>query len=68
MNITHHGKFVRRIFNNGTFDEGGRFYGGRLQRIDGSFRKDIQMNNLPTVEIDYSSLHVILAYTEVGID
>ena len=26
------------------------------------------MNNLPTVEIDYSSLHVILAYTEVGID
>ena len=26
------------------------------------------MNNLSTVEIDYSSLHVILAYTEVGID
>ena len=26
------------------------------------------MNNLPTVEIDYSALHVILAYSEAGID
>ena len=26
-------KFVRRIFNNGTFEEGGRFYGGWWQRI-----------------------------------
>ncbi len=68
VNITHHGKFVRRIFNNGTFEDGGRFYGGWWQRIDGSYRKAIRMNNLPTVEIDYSSLHVILAYTEVGID
>ena len=68
MNITHHGKFVRRVFNNGTFDDGGRFYGGWWQRIDGSYRKDIRMNNVPTVEIDYSSLHVILAYAMVGDD
>jgi hypothetical protein len=26
------------------------------------------MNNLPTVEIDYPALHVILAYSEAGID
>ena len=68
VNITHHGKFVRRIFNNGTFDDGGRFYGGWWQRIDGSYRKNIRMNNLQTVEIDYSSLHVILAYAMVGDD
>ena len=68
VNITHHGKFVRRIFNNGTFDDGGRFYGGWWQRIDGSYRKDIRMNNVPTVEIDYSSLHVILANAMVGDD
>ncbi len=68
VNITHHGKFVRRIFNNGTFDDGGRFYGGWWQRIDGSYRQAIRMNDLSTVEIDYSSLQVILAYTEVGID
>ena len=44
VNITHHGKFVGRIFNNGTFDD--EFYGGWWQRIDGSYRKAIRMNNL----------------------
>ena len=68
VNITHHDKFVRRIFNNNTFDDGGRFYGGWWQRIDGDYRKDIRMNDVPTVEIDYSSLHVILAYTEAALD
>jgi len=68
VNITHHDKFVRRIFNNKTFDDGGRFYGGWWQRIDSNFRKDIRMNDVPAVEIDYSSLHVILAYTEAGLD
>ena len=28
VNISHHDKFVRRVFNNNSFDEGGRFYGG----------------------------------------
>ena len=68
VNITHHDKFVRRIFNNKTFSDGGRFYGGWWQRIDSKFRKGIRMNNSPTVEIDYSALHVILAYSEAGID
>ena len=68
VNITHHDKFVRRVFNNNSFTDGGRFYGGWWQRIDGNFRKSIRMNNLATVEIDYSSLHVVLAYTKVGLD
>lgn len=68
VNITHHDKFVRRIFNNSSFADGGRFYGGWWQRIDGKHRKNIRMNNMSTVEIDFSALHVILAYAEVGID
>ena len=68
VNISHHDKFVRRVFNNNSFTDGGRFYGGWWQRIDGNFRKSIRMNNLATVEIDYSSLHVVLAYTEAGLD
>jgi hypothetical protein len=68
VHVTHHDKFVRRIFNNGTFKDGGRFYGGWWQRVGSEYRKDIRMNNVPTVEIDYSSLHVILAYSEVGIE
>ena len=68
VNITHHDKFIRRIFNNSTWDDGGRFYGGWWQRIDGSHRKGIRFNNNPTVEIDYSSLHVILAYAHENLD
>ena len=68
VNITHHDKFVRRIFNNRSFSDGGRFYGGWWPRIDSKFRKDIRLNNSPTVEIDYSALHVILAYAEANID
>ena len=68
VNMTHHDKFVRRIFNNKSFSDGGRFYGGWWQRIDSKFRKDIRLNNSPTVEIDYSALHVILAYAEANID
>jgi len=68
VNITHHDKFIRRIFNNSNWNDGGRFYGGWWQGIDGSHRKGIRFNNTSTVEIDYSSLHVILAYAHVGID
>ena len=68
VNISHHDKFTRRIFNNGSFNEGGRFYGGWWQRVDASHRKNIRLNNLATVEIDYSSLHVILAYAKVDED
>ncbi len=68
VNVSHHDKFVRRIFNNSSFADGGRFYGGWWQRIDGEHRKNIRMDNITTVEIDFSALHVILAYAEAGID
>ncbi len=68
VNITHHGKFTHRVFNNSSWDQGGRFYGGFWQQIDGILRSRIYMNDKPTVEIDFSGLHVILAYTQVGED
>jgi len=68
VNISHHDKFTRRIFNNGSFNEGGRFYGGWWQRIDASHRSRIRLNNIQTNEIDYSSLHVVLAYAKVDED
>ena len=68
VNISHHDKFIRRIFNNSTFEEGGRFYGGQWQRVDESHRSRIRLNNKATVEIDYSALHVILAYAKVNVD
>ena len=64
VNITHHGKFTHRVFNNSSWDQGGRFYGGFWQQIDGILRSRIYMNDKPTVEIDFSGLHVILAYAQ----
>jgi hypothetical protein len=68
VNISHHDKFVRRVFNNSSFEQGGRFYGRCWQRADGKIRKDIRINNIATVEIDYSAIHVIMLYALVGID
>ena len=68
VNITHHGNFTHRVFNNSSWDQGGRFYGGFWQQIDGILRSRIYINDKPTVEIDFSGLHVILAYTRIGED
>jgi hypothetical protein len=59
-----HNKFVRRIFNNGTFDDGGRFYGGFWQNIPKEWRLRIRINGQPIVEHDYSGLHINLLYAK----
>jgi hypothetical protein len=61
-------KFVRRIFNNKSWKNGGRFYSGWWQRIESEYRKYIRINNNPVVEIDFSGLHIVLLYSMVGID
>ena len=68
IRITQHEKFVRRIFNNGTWDQGGRYYGGWWQRIPKDWRAKIRIWNTPVTEIDYSGLHIILLYALNGID
>jgi len=61
-------KFVRRIFNNNNWKNGGRFYSGWWQRIESENRKYIRINNNPVVEIDFSGLHIVLLYSMVKID
>lgn len=61
-------KFVRRVFSNGTFDDGGRFHGGWWQRIPKEWRAKIRIDGLPTVELDYSGLHIVLLYHIEKID
>lgn len=63
-------KFVRRIFNNGSWDEGGRFYGGWWQRIGSDWRVRISINGSTegSTEIDYSGLHIVILYAMEGID
>lgn len=60
-------KFVRRIFSRSSWSLNGRFYGGWWQQVDKHLRKDIAINNLPTVEVDYKGLHVALLSAKRGI-
>ena len=68
VHILHKGKFTHRVFNNSSWDEGGRFYGGFWQRIGQDYREQILINNEETVELDFSSLHPVLAYVQAGVD
>jgi hypothetical protein len=64
---------VKRIFNNGRTDEGGRFSGGWWQRIRSEYRKYICMaapgdtEPQPTVELDFNHIHPSLLYAKVGL-
>ncbi len=66
--VTQSNKFTRRIFNNSSFEEGGRFYGGFWQNCRKHLRNDILINDQITIEIDYSSLHPTMLYAMEGID
>lgn len=57
-----------RVFNNGSFSEGGRFYGAEYQGFPGSKRKTIRINGRSIVEADYSAYHARMLYHLNGID
>lgn len=67
-NYVFHDKFIRRIFNNRSWLDGGRFYGGEWQRWSSFDRSKILLNGEKTVEVDYSGLHFILVYALIGVD
>jgi hypothetical protein len=51
-----------RVFNNGAFDQGGRFYGGWWQYIRSELRKHITINWHPTRELDFSHMQPAILY------
>ena len=65
--VNQRDKFVRRIFNRGSFDCGGRFFGGWWQRCPKEWRPKIFLNDQPTNEIDFSGLHIVMLYAEAGV-
>jgi len=66
--INQQDKFVRRIFNNSRWDEGGRFYGGWWQRCPKVYRKRIVFDGVATAEIDFSGIHIVILYAQEGIN
>lgn len=55
-------KTLHRVFNNSSFKQGGRFYGGWWQSIPKEFRKFITINYKPTEEVDFSGHHLRILY------
>jgi len=65
--INQTNKFVRRVFSRGQWDLNGRYYGGWWQQVSKDLRKQITINNKPTVEVDYKGLHVAILSAQKGI-
>ena len=59
---------MRRIFNNGTFSEGGRFYGAFWMEMPSQLRLRLIIDLQKVVEIDFGGIHIHLLYNAVGID
>lgn len=58
---------LKRIFNNCTFNHGGRFYHAWWLEVPKEYRKHITINGQKTVEIDYSTLHPSILYAWKGL-
>lgn len=59
---------LHRIYNRGSFNKGGRFYGGTYQSLNSQQRKNILLNNEPIVELDYSGYHIRMLYHLEGLE
>jgi len=59
---------LHRVFNNSSWENGGRFYGAWWQNIPKEYRMYIDINHKSTVEVDYSGHHVRMLYANAGID
>ena len=62
------GRSLYRVFNNGKFTDGGRFYGGWWQGIPSSHRRLTTINGIPTVEVDFSGMQIAMLYARIGRD
>lgn len=58
---------VFRVFNNDSWKQGGRFYGGPWEIVDDEVRGTITINGEKVVELDYSALHPCILYAERGL-
>ena len=67
LQISQKDKFVRRIFNNARWDQGGRFYGGWWQRCPKEYREKIEFDGVAGLEVDFSGMHIVILYAQEGL-
>ena len=68
LSIGVHSQRVRRVFNRGALDKGGRFFGAWWQGCPKEWRKEIFIDDAPIIEEDYSSLYIALLYAQKGVN
>jgi hypothetical protein len=68
VTISQSRKRIVRIFSNGSWNQGGRFWHGFWMDLRAEDRRRLHINGNPTVELDYTGLHPVLLYAEAGID
>lgn len=68
ISVNYRQKHVYRVFNNASWKQGGRFYGAWWIGCPSVLRKYITINGLPTIELDYSGIHINLLYALEGIN
>ena len=61
-------QYLHRVFNDESFKLGGRFYGAYHLAMPKELRKCLLINGEPTVELDFSALHIRMLYHLAGID
>ena len=59
-------RILTRIFSNGRFDHGGRFYRARWHNVSSEYRQFITIDGKLTSEYDYSHLNPHMAYYLCG--
>ena len=59
---------LKRIFNNSSFEDGGRYYQGWWQEISSSYRKYITIEGKRTEEEDFAGIHLRMIYALEGIE
>lgn len=71
LRINFERKHLYRVFNNGDWNQGGRFYGGwwigLKNREPYHLRRHITIDGQPVVEVDYSQIHPTFLYATAGV-
>jgi hypothetical protein len=58
---------ITRIFNDGSYDRGGRYY-STAQGFKSQLRLHLKIDNEPVMEVDYRGLHPSLLYQRAGLE
>lgn len=62
-------RWLKRVFNNASLEQGGRLYGGFWMKMNAEDRlRDIYINEEPVVGLDFGQCAVRIAYGRVGVE